>query len=219
MRVTHDTLAAYCGHPNVGAVLVIALGCEQVVAQTLAEAAQAPRQAGGDRRDSVRGRNRAHDREGRSPSRGEFADALAAQPREWCDASELVLSLKCGGSDYTSGLASNPTLGRVTDRLVDLGGTAVLGEIAEIMGAEHLLASRATRPRDGDRADPDHHAGRDRSARARARHPRHAAVARQHPRRADDDRREIARRDAQRRRASRRSRTSSATRRRSRARA
>ena len=57
-----------------------------------------------------------------------------------------MLSLKCGGSDYTSGLASNPTLGRVTDRLVALGGTAVLGEIAEIMGAEHLLASRATRP-------------------------------------------------------------------------
>jgi altronate dehydratase large subunit len=56
----------------------------------------------------------------------------------------LILSLKCGGSDYTSGLASNPTLGRVTDRLVDLGGSAVLGEIAEIMGAEHLLASRAS---------------------------------------------------------------------------
>ena len=57
-----------------------------------------------------------------------------------------MLSLKCGGSDYTSGLASNPTLGRVTDRLVELGGSAVLGEIAEIMGAEHLLAARATRP-------------------------------------------------------------------------
>src|ERR671915_1374904 len=40
MRVTHDTLAAYCAHPNVGAVLVVALGCEQVVAQTLAEAAR-----------------------------------------------------------------------------------------------------------------------------------------------------------------------------------
>ena len=38
--MTHDTLAAYCGHPNVGAVLVIALGCEQVVAQTLADAAR-----------------------------------------------------------------------------------------------------------------------------------------------------------------------------------
>ena len=45
MRVTHDTLAAYCGHPNVGAVVVIALGCEQVVAQTLAEAARRAREA------------------------------------------------------------------------------------------------------------------------------------------------------------------------------
>jgi altronate dehydratase large subunit len=71
---------------------------------------------------------------------------LDADERVWCDAAELVLSLKCGGSDYTSGLASNPTLGRVTDRLVDLGGSAVLGEIAEIMGAEHLLASRASDP-------------------------------------------------------------------------
>jgi altronate dehydratase large subunit len=75
-----------------------------------------------------------------------FAGTLAADEREWCDASELILSLKCGGSDYTSGLASNPTLGRVTDRLVEIGGSAVLGEIAEIMGAEHLLASRASDP-------------------------------------------------------------------------
>jgi len=57
--------------------------------------------------------------------------------------SSLILSVKCGGSDYTSGLASNPALGRVADRLVDLGGSAVLGEVAEIMGAEHLLAARA----------------------------------------------------------------------------
>ncbi len=62
MRVTHDTLAAYCGHPNVGAVVVIALGCEQVVAQVLAECGAAPREARGDRRHSVRGRNRADDR-------------------------------------------------------------------------------------------------------------------------------------------------------------
>ena len=145
MRVTHDTLAAYCGHPNVGAVVIIALGCEQVVAQSLAEAAKrhgksaeivAIQSEGGTVRTTEKAIAIAR----------RFADALAAQPREWCDASELVLSLKCGGSDYTSGLASNPTLGRVTDRLVALGGTAVLGEIAEIMGAEHLLASRATRP-------------------------------------------------------------------------
>jgi len=54
--------------------------------------------------------------------------------------------VKCGGSDYTSGLASNPAVGRVADRLVDAGGAVVLGEVAEIMGAEHLLAARASRP-------------------------------------------------------------------------
>jgi altronate dehydratase large subunit len=150
MRITHDTLAAYCGHPNVGAVLVIALGCEQVVAQVLAEAA---------RRHGKPARIVAIQGEGgtvRATAKGiELATALAAeiasQQREWCDVSDLVLSLKCGGSDYTSGLASNPTLGRVADRLVDLGGSAVLGEIAEIMGAEHLLAARATRPATSER--------------------------------------------------------------------
>src|SRR5262249_58073278 len=73
----------------------------------------------------------------------ELAAELERAPRETCDVSELILSVKCGGSDYTSGLASNPALGRVADRLVDLGGAAVLGEGAEIMGAEHLLAARA----------------------------------------------------------------------------
>ena len=145
MRLTHETLAAYCGHPNVGAVLVVALGCEQVVAQMLAERARrhgkpadivAIQSEGGTVRATARGAAIAQ----------AFAAALSAEPREWCDAAELVLCVKCGGSDYTSGIASNPALGRVTDRLVDLGGSAVLGEIAEIMGAEHLLAARATRP-------------------------------------------------------------------------
>jgi altronate dehydratase large subunit len=145
MRVTHDTLAAYCAHPNVGAVLVIALGCEQVVAQMLAETAKrhgklaeiiAIQSEGGTVRTTEKGTRIVQS----------LAERLASTEREWCDVSELVLSLKCGGSDYTSGLASNPALGRVTDRLVDLGGSAVLGEVAEIMGAEHLLAARATNP-------------------------------------------------------------------------
>jgi altronate dehydratase large subunit len=143
MRVTHDTLAAYCSHPNVGAVVVVALGCEQVVAQALADVARrngkpveivAIQAEGGTIKATEKGTRIAR----------VFADTLAAQERDWCDVSDLILSLKCGGSDYTSGLASNPTLGRVTDRLVDLGGSAVLGEIAEIMGAEHVLASRAS---------------------------------------------------------------------------
>jgi len=143
LRVTHDTLAAYCGHPNVGAVVVIALGCEQVVAQQLAEAARragkpaaivAIQSEGGTVRATARATEIARD----------LAETARSAQREWCDISSLILSVKCGGSDYTSGLASNPTLGRVADRLVDAGGSAVLGEIAEIMGAEHLLAARAT---------------------------------------------------------------------------
>jgi altronate dehydratase large subunit len=77
--------------------------------------------------------------------------ALERDEREAFDLSSLILCVKCGGSDYTSGLAANPALGRVADRLVDAGGTAVLGEIAEIMGAEHLLAARATSPDTGAR--------------------------------------------------------------------
>ena len=143
LRVTHETLAAYCAHPNVGAVVVIALGCEQVVAQMLAETARrygkpaeivAIQSEGGTVKATDKGSRIAQ----------AFAGMLAAQERVACDISDLILSVKCGGSDYTSGLASNPALGRVTDRLVDLGGSAVLGEIAEIMGAEHLLAARAT---------------------------------------------------------------------------
>jgi len=149
MQVTHDTLTAYCRHPNVGAVLVVALGCEQVVAEMLADAASEcgkpaeviAIQAEGTPQTVVRGREIV----------ARLAADLARVDRVWCDASDLTLSLKCGGSDYTSGLASNPTLGRVADRLVDLGGRAVLGEIAEIMGAEHLLAARAARPEVGQR--------------------------------------------------------------------
>src|SRR4030095_10775226 len=125
--------------------LVVALGCEQVVSQTLADAAKragkpveviAIQEGGGPLRKTGRGRQIA---EG-------MAARLATASREWCDARSLVLSLKCGGSDYTSGLASNPALGRLADRLSDLGGSTVLGEIAEIMGAEHVLAARASPP-------------------------------------------------------------------------
>jgi len=145
MTMTHDTLAAYTRHPNVGAVIVVALGCEQVVAQQLAESA---RQAGKPAQIvSIQGEGGTV----RATAHGiEIARAMAEEAgraaRGRFPASSLVLSVKCGGSDYTSGLASNPVVGRVADRLVDLGGSVVLGEIAEIMGAEHLLAERATNP-------------------------------------------------------------------------
>jgi len=148
LTVTHETLAAYARHPNVGAVIVVALGCEQVVAQQIADVArQSGRPAhivsiqgeGGTLRATARGIEIARD----------LAAAVDRIERAWCPASSLVLSVKCGGSDYTSGLASNPAVGRLADTIVDLGGAVVLGEIAEIMGAEHVLAARASTPAAG----------------------------------------------------------------------
>src|SRR4051812_2726865 len=116
MHTTHDTLAAYCRHPNVGAVVVIALGCEQVVAQHLADAARMAGKAahivaiqseGGTVKATARAIEIAR----------ELVAGLSRTPRETFDVSSLILSVKCGGSDYTSGLASNPALGRVADWL------------------------------------------------------------------------------------------------------
>ena len=66
--------------------------------------------------------------------------------RELCDISELMLGIECGGSDATSGLVSNPVMGRVSDKLVAMGGTAMFSETIEMIGAEHLLAARAATP-------------------------------------------------------------------------
>ena len=57
-----------------------------------------------------------------------------------------MLGTECGGSDMTSGLASNPLIGQVCDRLVDMGATAVLSETTEFIGAEHILARRGRTP-------------------------------------------------------------------------
>ncbi len=145
MQVTHDTLAAYCQHPNVGAVLVVALGCEQVVAQMLAESARAAGKPSAIVSIQGEGGTPRAIAKGTEVAAG-LARARERDARERCGIDTLILSLKCGGSDYTSGLAANPALGRVADRLHEFGAATVLGEIAEIMGAEHLLAARATRP-------------------------------------------------------------------------
>ena len=74
-----------------------------------------------------------------------LADA-ARLNRESIPLSDLILGTECGGSDYTSGLASNPAVGTACDLLVAEGGTVILSETPELIGAEHLLAKRARTP-------------------------------------------------------------------------
>jgi altronate dehydratase large subunit len=75
-----------------------------------------------------------------------LAAAAAEERRSRAPLSALCLGLECGGSDALSGITANPALGIASDLLVDAGGTSILAETSELIGAEHLLAARAVTP-------------------------------------------------------------------------
>ncbi len=138
LSATRRLLAALAQHPNAGGVLILGLGCESNQLDALL----------GDIPD--RSRIRAFTTQGEDD---EFEAGLAAiadlvaiaeqDHRVPCPLSDLVIGLKCGGSDGFSGLTANPLVGHVADTLAVAGGTPVLTEIPEIFGAEHLLLDRA----------------------------------------------------------------------------
>ena len=66
--------------------------------------------------------------------------------REKIDASELIIGMKCGGSDGLSGITANPTVGAFSDLLISKGGTTILTEVPEMFGAETLLMDRCATP-------------------------------------------------------------------------
>ena len=77
----------------------------------------------------------------------DLARSASQERRVPAPASALFVAVECGHSDATSGLVANPLAGRVVDRIVDAGGTAIFGETIEWLGAEHVLARRAAHPR------------------------------------------------------------------------
>ena len=133
------TLIGFGQNPNVGAVLVIGLGCEGIQAAEVAGAIQDKpvesiviQQVGGSVHATTLGIELAK----------KLADEIRDLPKSPFSIEELRLGLECGGSDPTSGIAANPTIGRASDLLVEAGGTSVLSETTEVIGAEHLLAPR-----------------------------------------------------------------------------
>jgi len=128
------TLAGLVRNPNVGAAVLVGLGCE-VVSPALLKAAAS---ASGKPLETV-----VIQEAGGSRMAADQAEALARRllaeldnlPREEGTAADLVVGLKCGGSDTFSGLTANPAVGKAADRLVELGGTAILGETTEMIGA------------------------------------------------------------------------------------
>ncbi|MCW8329086.1 UxaA family hydrolase [Photobacterium sp. SDRW27] len=79
-----------------------------------------------------------------------YADQIQPEP---IPLSELVVGIKCGGSDTSSGIASNPSVGRAADLLVDKGATCIAGELIELVGCEDILRERAVTPDVADKID------------------------------------------------------------------
>ncbi len=133
----------YAANPNVGAKLMVGLGCEVFQIGRMKEEygivesdsfqSLTIQATGGTRKTIEAGLERVR----------AMLPVLNRARREPAPASALVLALQCGGSDGYSGITANPALGSAVDRLVRNGGTAILSETPEIYGAEHLLTRRA----------------------------------------------------------------------------
>lgn len=140
-------------HPNIGAYLLIGLGCEQGAMGYLME---------DQRLIQIEGTGSAVERPpvfsmqdmGGTVRTAEAAIEKVAEllpqandaQREPIPASEIILATECGGSDGNSGITANAALGCASDMIVASGGTTILAETSEIYGAEHLLTRRARTP-------------------------------------------------------------------------
>ena len=140
------TLANYADHPNVGAVILIDLGCEKTnlakVEQYLLKREQTFQKPVAKIGIQEIGGTQAAIEQGLKDVEWMLPEINLIE-REEISASELVLGVKCGGSDGFSGISANPALGRAADTLVRNGGTVLITEVPEFCGAEHILANRA----------------------------------------------------------------------------
>ena len=134
-------MLAYCVHPNVGAVLIVGHGCEY-------RAGPHPRLRAGPRppgRGVLPAEGRRHGRRASRSAAGSSARCWkrSSRPRAPMYAHELIIGAKCGGSDFTSGIAGNAVIGKFFENLTAAGGTAMMEEIAEAVGLRGHLVSRA----------------------------------------------------------------------------
>mgnify|MGYP000925804198 FL=1 len=136
---TRTILGDLIRHPNAGGVLVLGLGCENsnigVMKNYIGDydekrirflSAQDTDDEIGDSLEIIK----------------DLVDTVKEDKREPISADELIIGLKCGGSDGLSGITANPTVGKFSDILISKGGTTMLTEVPEMFGAETLLMNR-----------------------------------------------------------------------------
>jgi altronate dehydratase large subunit len=145
LELTARGLKGLGRHPNFYGVVVVGLGCERLrpceLEESIASAGKPVEalviQEEGDTLRAIE--------KGVTLASG-MAKEASRLSREAFPLSELSLGLKCGGTDASSGLAANPALGWVTDRMVEAGGRAIFTEVTELIGAEQILAGRGKTP-------------------------------------------------------------------------
>jgi altronate dehydratase large subunit len=134
-------------NPNVFGTVVVGLGCETMrpheLAQRMRSLSDKPVY---DITIQEEGGSSAAVEKGRTLVKELVERAEKVTPSEM-GLGDLVLGTNCGGSDATSGIAANPTIGYVSDAVVGAGGTVLLGETTELIGTEHILARRAATPK------------------------------------------------------------------------
>lgn len=149
--ITLEILSGLIANGNVYGVLIVGLGCEMIREDNYIEAIRKKtdkpvqyisiQQEGGIKKTVERG--------------VEIVKMLKEEAdkckREECDLSDLILGLECGGSDPTSGFSANSVLGNTSDRIIDFGGTSVLCETPEAIGAENILKRRGVTPEVGQK--------------------------------------------------------------------
>lgn len=145
-QLTMDVMAGMAANPNVYGIVAVSLGCENcqmdLVVDAIRERTNKPIvefiiQENNGTLTTIERAVRAAKK---------MAQEASMLQREEFPMSELIIGTECGGSDPTSGLASNPLIGKLSDLIVEEGGTSILSETTEFIGAEHILAARAKTP-------------------------------------------------------------------------
>jgi len=142
-QYTMDMMAGYAANPNIYGTVVVSLGCENcqmdLVVNEIIKRTNKPiktliiQEEGGTIKTVEKGIRYAM----------ELVQEATLLQKETFPISELIIGTECGGSDPTSGLAANPLVGELSDKIVKMGGTSILSETTEFIGAEHILAKRA----------------------------------------------------------------------------
>lgn len=136
---TRAVLADMIHHPNAGGVLVLGLGCENSNIPVLKEYIK---EYDEQRVKFLQCQDVEDEHEAAMAILEELSTYAKGFEREPIDASELVIGMKCGGSDGLSGITANPVVGAFSDLLISKGGTTILTEVPEMFGAETILMNR-----------------------------------------------------------------------------